>query len=88
MFIRSSISNGFFKKGYEAISTPLPSTRGLACPDITINFICCPHLASMVFIRWAPVFFGIFKSVRISTIPAVVLTISTAASTLLAPKHS
>ncbi|MFT7321169.1 MAG: hypothetical protein ACI8SI_002728 [Congregibacter sp.] len=85
---RSSISNGFFKKEYAAISTPFPSTLGLACPDITINFICCPHLASTVLIKSAPVFLGIFKSVTISTMPAVVLTISTAASTSLAPKHS
>jgi hypothetical protein len=39
-------------------------------------------------IKSAPVFLGIFKSVTISTMPAVVLTISTAASTSLAPKHS
>ena len=80
--------NGFLKKGYDAISMPLPSNFGLPCPDMTMNCMFGSNCVSTILIKSAPVFPAIFKSVRISLMPGVAFTTSMAVTTLLATKHS
>jgi hypothetical protein len=86
--IRPSISNDFFKKGYDAISKPFPSTLGLAFYNFTINFIFCPSLVLNALIKSEPVFFGVFKSKTIKMTATAVLSNSAVALTSLAPMHT